>query len=111
MPALPLSAIKDSSSPTLERRISLSNGDGKHKIVQANGETQEVLFIACAKHDFQGQSESELSLKKGDLIVVLQQNADGWWGGECNGAQGFFPASYVDIQDPLDVVTLLQEQK
>jgi hypothetical protein len=34
-------------------------------------------------------------LKKGDQILVLEKNNNGWWKGECNGVIGLFPSNYV----------------
>lgn len=50
-----------------------------------------------ALYDYQAQRSDELSLKRGDCIVVLFKDNDNWWMGElANGQQGFFPTNYVD---------------
>lgn len=38
----------------------------------------------------------ELAIRPGDKVVVYRQQEDGWWLGECNGAVGIFPATYVE---------------
>lgn len=38
----------------------------------------------------------ELHLQPGDVLSVYRQQEDGWWLGECNGAVGIFPATYVE---------------
>lgn len=49
-----------------------------------------------ALYDFQAENEGELSMKKGDKILVKQYIDDGWWLGESNkGVEGIFPANYV----------------
>ncbi len=50
-----------------------------------------------ALYDFTGQSDQDLTFRKGDRIVVVQSptSTDDWWTGELNGKQGLFPANYV----------------
>lgn len=50
-------------------------------------------------YNFYGESENELSLKKGDIVTILEKHEDGWWGGECNGIQGYFPCNFIEIID------------
>ena len=38
----------------------------------------------------------ELCLHPGDVIRVEAKQPDGWWVGECGGAHGIFPATYVE---------------
>lgn len=54
--------------------------------------------IAIAKHDFVGQSETELSFKAGTRIVVTNEREPGdWWKGEIDGRRGFFPSSFCEV--------------
>ncbi|KAL6043950.1 Intersectin 1 (SH3 domain protein) [Balamuthia mandrillaris] len=66
----------------------------------------EAGVTAIALYDFQGLSDTELSLSVGTLIRVLErkENTGGWWKGELmdTGRQGFFPASYVELVDEAD---------
>lgn len=40
--------------------------------------------------------EDELSLKKGDMIYVIEKSESGWWKGRCDdGRAGWLPASYL----------------
>lgn len=40
--------------------------------------------------------EDELSLKKGEMIYVLEKSESGWWKGRCDdGKAGWLPASYL----------------
>jgi hypothetical protein len=50
---------------------------------------------AVALYDFPGERDGDLSFVKGDLIHILQRNANDWWLGRCNGKEGVFPANYV----------------
>ena len=54
--------------------------------------------IAIAKHDFLGQSETELTFQAGARITVITEREPGdWWKGEIGGKRGFFPSSFCDI--------------
>jgi len=49
-----------------------------------------------ALYDYQGENEGDLSFAEGDIINLIDQsNPDGWWEGEINGRQGFFPSNFV----------------
>jgi len=47
-------------------------------------------------YNFQGEDDTELSFKKGDVIVVTGKQGE-WWEGELNGKKGLFPANYVQL--------------
>ncbi|KAL1918480.1 uncharacterized protein VTP21DRAFT_3140 [Calcarisporiella thermophila] len=53
-----------------------------------------------ATYDFQGESEEELSMKRGDVITVLEKIDDGWWVGEITSGgtrrAGMFPVNYTE---------------
>ncbi|EDQ92409.1 uncharacterized protein MONBRDRAFT_35489 [Monosiga brevicollis MX1] len=48
-------------------------------------------------YNFNGRSNDELVVKKGDIIHVQGRSADGWCTGECQrtGQSGLFPATYA----------------
>jgi hypothetical protein len=49
-------------------------------------------------YDYDAQGDDELTLTKGDLVVVLQEDdGSGWTEGEINGLTGLFPTSYGTI--------------
>eukprot|EP00123_Amoebidium_parasiticum_P017223 comp23758_c0_seq1/m.41122 comp23758_c0_seq1/g.41122 ORF comp23758_c0_seq1/g.41122 comp23758_c0_seq1/m.41122 type:complete len:498 (-) comp23758_c0_seq1:409-1902(-) len=54
------------------------------------------LFTVQATHDFVGQETGDLGFSKGDQIVVLQVIDDNWYKGSLGGAQGIFPAAFVE---------------
>lgn len=41
---------------------------------------------------------SDLSFKKGDIILLKKQVDENWYQGELNNRQGFFPATYVQVK-------------
>ncbi|XP_030304351.1 mitogen-activated protein kinase kinase kinase 21 isoform X1 [Calypte anna] len=58
-----------------------------------------------ALYDYEASGEDELSLRRGDVVEVLSQDAavsgdDGWWAGKIRHRLGIFPANYVTRQPP-----------
>ena len=51
---------------------------------------------AIAKYKYCGSREDELSLEKGDAVIVMEKEADGWWRGRCGNRIGWFPFNYVE---------------
>lgn len=55
------------------------------------------LNIRClAKFRYASTREDELSLEKGDEVIVMEKEADGWWRGRCGTRIGWFPFNYVE---------------
>lgn len=45
-----------------------------------------------ALYDYDAQTENEITVRQGDKIVVIEDdNGDGWTEGELNGMRGAFP--------------------
>ncbi|KAI8641062.1 Peroxin 13, N-terminal region-domain-containing protein [Parasitella parasitica] len=62
------------------------------------------LEFARAMYDFTAESQTELNLKKGDIVAIISKvdpttNATSqWWRGRLReGTMGMFPANYVEI--------------
>ncbi|KJH47369.1 SH3 domain protein [Dictyocaulus viviparus] len=55
-----------------------------------------------AMFDFDAIEPTDLSLKVGDRIMVLERKDD-WWRGRCNGREGIFPANYVEKCETSDL--------
>ena len=51
---------------------------------------------AVAKFRYVSTREDELSLEKGDELIVIEKEADGWWRGRCGAKIGWFPFNYVE---------------
>ncbi|XP_076458554.1 LOW QUALITY PROTEIN: uncharacterized protein LOC143292252 [Babylonia areolata] len=50
-----------------------------------------------AKYNFTAQSSVELSLRKGEFVVLLRRVDENWYEGRIGNRQGIFPVSYVEI--------------
>ncbi|XP_025109171.1 jouberin-like isoform X1 [Pomacea canaliculata] len=49
-------------------------------------------------YDYRAQRSDELTIFRGDIVLLLYKDSDTWWMGELeNGQQGFFPANYVTL--------------
>ena len=61
-----------------------------------------ALHYVQALYDFHPNdpaNDSELTLKRGDVIQLLEQGADGWWEGihMTSGLRGLFPGTHVQF--------------
>ncbi len=58
---------------------------------------KEIEDRVVALYDYTGQRNDELSLCKGDELLVLVRENENWWMGEMvtSKKQGYFPANYV----------------
>ena len=60
-----------------------------------DGDTFELRIAATVKFNYSARQEDELSLRKGEKVIVQEKSSDGWWKGESNGRSGWFPSNYV----------------
>uniref|UniRef100_A0A1I7V4P3 Intersectin-1 n=1 Tax=Caenorhabditis tropicalis TaxID=1561998 RepID=A0A1I7V4P3_9PELO len=81
-------ALSDTLFPTDE---------AKYDVVPGEITAPEELYTAI--YDFESVETTDLSLKVGDTIVVLEKN-DEWWKGRCKEKEGIFPANYVEKAEP-----------
>lgn len=51
--------------------------------------------FVMALYDYTEKSPREVSMKKGDVLALLNSNNKDWWKVEVNDRQGFVPAAYV----------------
>lgn len=63
--------------------------------IRGQGEIVDNLK-AEAIYVWQGKKDNHLSFNKGDVILVREQQ-DLWWFGQCNGRSGWFPKSFVSL--------------
>lgn len=57
-----------------------------------------------ALYDFDGENDGDLKLRAGDKVQVVNSADENWWEGTSKGQTGFFPASYVQVVFPDDVI-------
>ncbi|KAL3872184.1 hypothetical protein ACJMK2_040130 [Sinanodonta woodiana] len=58
--------------------------------------TEKVMAL----YDYTEKSPREVSMKKGDILTLLNSSNKDWWKVEVNDRQGFVPAAYVKKMDP-----------
>ncbi|XP_076436788.1 spectrin alpha chain-like isoform X4 [Babylonia areolata] len=58
--------------------------------------TEKVVAL----YDYTEKSPREISMKKGDVLTLLNSANKDWWKVEVNDRQGFVPAAYVKKLDP-----------
>ncbi|KAJ3332500.1 Unconventional myosin-VIIb, partial [Gonapodya sp. JEL0774] len=65
---------------------------------------QEMATFAVALHDFTATASYQISLKKNDLIEVLERDPEnGWCKGAVRGKDGWFPIEYAELLlDPVE---------
>ncbi|XP_048378139.2 proto-oncogene vav-like [Stegostoma tigrinum] len=69
----------------------------KRTIPKFSGTSLKCFGTAKARYDFSARDRSELSLKEGDVVKIInKKGSPGWWKGEVYGRVGFFPANYVE---------------
>lgn len=62
--------------------------------------TPKVIGVAIARYDFCSRDMRELSLQEGDLVKIYSKSTtNGWWRGEVNGRVGWFPSTYVEVEE------------
>ena len=67
---------------------------GKQGLVPA-AYVSEVIGFAVAEYELVPQEKTELGLKPGDKVFVLEKLDADWWVGFCSKAVGLFPSAYV----------------
>lgn len=86
-----------SSSPIIGNR----NGDAGS---DQNSTSSDIQICdpspAVAKYNYTSQRPDEMSLTKGEKVVVLEKSLDGWWKGRKpdNVTVGWFPSNYVELE-------------
>ena len=82
----------------------------------ANGESiidPKKLDFYQALYDFVPQDPNvELTLKKGDIVAILQKLDGGWWRArKRDGSMGFVPGNYLDIIPRREEVMTVNDEK
>ena len=64
---------------------------------------------AIAKFKYTSTRDDELSLERGDEVIVMEKEADGWWRGRCGTKIGWFPFNYVEETSPVTPAEVAQQ--
>uniref|UniRef100_A0A668AL78 Spectrin alpha chain, non-erythrocytic 1 n=1 Tax=Myripristis murdjan TaxID=586833 RepID=A0A668AL78_9TELE len=70
----------------------------QQQVAPTDDETGKELVLAL--YDYQEKSPREVTMKKGDILTLLNSTNKDWWKVEVNDRQGFVPAAYVKKLDP-----------
>jgi hypothetical protein len=62
---------------------------------QPQSTTQSAWEHVEAICDYQSSSPLELTLQRGDKIMILNKNPNGWWLGKSERGQGIFPYNFT----------------
>lgn len=65
---------------------------------QPNGQLGKECVVAL--YDYTEKSPREVSMKKGDVLSLLNSSNKDWWKVEVSDRQGFVPAAYVKKIEP-----------
>nr|XP_023023295.1 mitogen-activated protein kinase kinase kinase 9 [Leptinotarsa decemlineata] len=76
-----------------------------HRPPHHHHQQQLIPYLRTALYDYDAQGEDELSLRKGQIVEVLSEDAkisgdEGWWTGKIGDKVGIFPSNFVAHQNP-----------
>ncbi|CAM9706401.1 unnamed protein product [Lampetra planeri] len=86
--------------PSLRLHLNESGSGAAGLRLEAEGDPA-VQETVVALYDYTARRSDELSLRRGERVLVLFKDNENWWFGQADGpagAQGYFPASYVADQ-------------
>ncbi|XP_061425412.1 jouberin isoform X2 [Lethenteron reissneri] len=86
--------------PSLRLHMNESGSGAAGLRLEAEGDPA-VQETVVALYDYTARRSDELSLRRGERVLVLFKDNESWWFGQADGpagAQGYFPASYVADQ-------------
>ncbi|XP_066343563.1 SH3 domain-containing protein 2-like isoform X1 [Miscanthus floridulus] len=74
--------------------------NGAFASTSVNESVQPVdFFLGEALDSFKAESEFELTLSAGDIVIVRKISSNGWAEGECKGKAGWFPHAYIERRE------------
>ena len=63
------------------------------------------MLRARVVQSFAAEQADDLALAVGDIVVVSDRAADGWWTGSIDGRKGLFPGNHVELVEIEDIAT------
>ncbi|XP_053327704.1 GRB2-related adapter protein [Spea bombifrons] len=67
-----------------------------HQVFLRDNEEKKKKQFVQAQFDFIPEKAAELSIRRGDIIEVLDSSDPNWWKGRISGRVGLFPSNYVN---------------
>ncbi|XP_057676451.1 SH3 and PX domain-containing protein 2B isoform X2 [Corythoichthys intestinalis] len=84
---------------------------GKKKSGDGTSADPLLLDQYVAVTDYEKQESSEISLRVGQVVEVIEKNESGWWFVSSEDAQGWVPATCLEAQDDPDDFALPGEEE
>ncbi|KAK6219294.1 hypothetical protein LQW54_002282 [Pestalotiopsis sp. IQ-011] len=66
---------------------------------RGKGVQNQPLAMARVLYDFSGPKDNELSVKSGQIIMIVQKETNGWWLAKSSRNQGWVPSTYIEEID------------
>lgn len=89
---------EDESENEEEEEDEVDDEDDDEDDDEAEDEEQANMKEYTAIGDFHAQQEEDLTVKKGELLHILDKRPDGWWVAENNkGKKGLVPKTYLQV--------------
>ncbi|KAM8962279.1 GRB2-related adapter protein isoform 2-T2 [Pelodytes ibericus] len=67
-----------------------------HQVLLCDDEEKRKKQFVQAQFDFIPGKTTELTLKRGDIVEILDSSDPNWWKGRSSGRIGLFPSNYVN---------------
>jgi len=96
-------AMQPLTAPALSTPPILTQSQAATSVATANTPPAvyaRALYDYTARGQRNAYGEIDLSFKKGDLLLVIQERPNGWMKGAMNGVEGLIPGNYVVKVDP-----------
>ncbi|XP_057301593.1 cytoplasmic protein NCK2-like [Hydractinia symbiolongicarpus] len=87
------------------KRTSIDPTESDSQPVKLGKQGGNVLMVATAKYPYAPTRDDEIELNRGDQVMVLEMEHDGWCRGECNGKTGWFPFNYIQTDTSPEYVS------
>jgi hypothetical protein len=84
------------SSVYTNSKFALKSKEKTNSDIETKEESIKIFFVK-ANYNFIAESDNELSIKKGDIIKVIEKIDEGWWVGSLNDEIGMFPSNYATV--------------
>ena len=81
----------------MSKILSVPNIDAScdHEVSKLPASDPPPLFVA--KYDYKTRENGDLTIKKGDLVYIVDDKEEGWWlvKAKLSGQVGYIPSNYI----------------